>query len=252
MSGVTPSDVARPPPTLTGEIEQVPPMVSAVKVGGRRLHELARQGMEVERAPATVTVYRFDDVPDPARPGVYRAEVECSSGTYVRVLAGRSRAGAGRGGAPRPSASHPDRLVRPADMRPLDAIGPEPVLSPAEAMRDLEAVTVDAAVAAPSATGCPSTGCRSVPPATAPGRCSTTPAPARRLRGDRRPTASGRPSSWPGTDGRPDYPRSRCPRRLDRYRRHHRGLRRGPPGATVPCSVTCARGPPPPGSRRWW
>ena len=72
---------------LTGEIEQVPPMVSAVKVGGRRLHELARQGIEVERPARPVTVYRFDTGPDPERPGVYRAEVECSSGTYVRVLA---------------------------------------------------------------------------------------------------------------------------------------------------------------------
>ncbi|HEY6473368.1 MAG TPA: tRNA pseudouridine(55) synthase TruB, partial [Acidimicrobiales bacterium] len=87
MTGVAPSDVARVAATLTGEIEQVPPMVSAVKVGGRRLHELARQGVEVERRPRPVTVYRFATLPDPARPGVYRAEVECSSGTYVRALA---------------------------------------------------------------------------------------------------------------------------------------------------------------------
>ena len=69
-----------------GPIMQVPPMVSALKVDGRRLHELAREGIEVERAPRPVTVYRFDveSSPDPL---VYRVEVECSSGTYVRSLA---------------------------------------------------------------------------------------------------------------------------------------------------------------------
>jgi tRNA pseudouridine55 synthase len=153
MAGVGASDVARAAAGLTGEIEQIPPMVSAVKVGGRRLHELARQGMEVERKPRPVTVYRFDTAPDPARPGVYRAVVECSSGTYVRVLAhdlGRALGGG----------AHLDHLRRTkigsfgeADMRPLDAIGPETMLSPAEAMRDLDVVRVDAATAASIRTG---------------------------------------------------------------------------------------------------
>lgn len=72
---------------LTGAIEQIPPMVSAVKVGGRRLHEIAREGGEVEREPRPVTVYRFVVEPVAAEPGVWRAEVDCSSGTYVRTLA---------------------------------------------------------------------------------------------------------------------------------------------------------------------
>jgi len=71
---------------LTGAIEQIPPMVSAVKIGGRRLHELAREGVEVERAPRPVTVYRFDVRPsDDAL--VYDIEVHCSKGTYIRTLA---------------------------------------------------------------------------------------------------------------------------------------------------------------------
>jgi tRNA pseudouridine55 synthase len=71
---------------LTGAILQVPPMVSAVRVGGRRLHELAREGVEVEREPRPVTVYGFTTSPtDDAL--TYRLEVTCSSGTYVRVLA---------------------------------------------------------------------------------------------------------------------------------------------------------------------
>lgn len=71
---------------LTGRIEQVPPMVSAVQVGGRRLHELAREGIEVPRAPRLVEVLRFD-LDEGSEPGVLRALVECSSGTYVRSLA---------------------------------------------------------------------------------------------------------------------------------------------------------------------
>jgi len=155
MSRVRPSDVAAAATALTGEIEQVPPMVSAVKVEGRRLHELAREGVEVERKPRPVTVYRFETSPDPdpARPGVYRAVVECSSGTYVRVLA--DDLGRALGGG-----AHLDRLRRTrigsfgeADLRPLEAIGPEAVLSPAEALRDLESVQVDDDVAASIRTG---------------------------------------------------------------------------------------------------
>jgi tRNA pseudouridine55 synthase len=87
MSSVTLADVRRVAAEhLTGPIEQVPPMVSAIKVDGRRLHELAREGIEVERAPRACTVVRFDvDATD--EPGVYAIGVECSPGTYVRTLA---------------------------------------------------------------------------------------------------------------------------------------------------------------------
>jgi tRNA pseudouridine55 synthase len=86
MPGVTLADVERESLALTGRIMQVPPMVSAVKVGGQRLHELARQGIEVERAPRAVAVSRFD-VSEPPEPGVFGISVDCSSGTYIRVLA---------------------------------------------------------------------------------------------------------------------------------------------------------------------
>ncbi len=69
-----------------GPIEQIPPMVSAIKVDGRRLHELAREGIEVERKARTVTVHRFD-VEATTDPKVFTISVECSSGTYVRTLA---------------------------------------------------------------------------------------------------------------------------------------------------------------------
>src|SRR3954465_7235202 len=71
---------------LLGPIEQVPPMVSALKVGGRRLHELAREGIEVERTPRPVTVERFD-IASTENAGVLAIDVTCSAGTYVRTLA---------------------------------------------------------------------------------------------------------------------------------------------------------------------
>jgi len=155
MSQVTPDLVHRAAAALTGEIEQVPPMVSAVKVGGRRLHELARQGIEVERPPRTVTVTRFEIEPDPARPGVYRAEIECSSGTYVRVLA--QDLGVALGGGAHVADLRRTRIgpFGPDDMRPLDQLGPAAVLTPAQAVRHLEAVTVGADAAASVRTGLP-------------------------------------------------------------------------------------------------
>jgi tRNA pseudouridine55 synthase len=86
MAAVTVDDARRAAVALTGDILQGPPMVSAVQIGGRRLHELAREGIEVEREARPVTVHSFtigatDD------PLVLRIAVECSSGTYVRTLA---------------------------------------------------------------------------------------------------------------------------------------------------------------------
>ena len=87
MSGVTVDDARQAAAThLTGAITQVPPMVSAIKVGGRPLHELARQGIEVERAPRPVTVHSFGVETGP-EPGVLAIDVVCSAGTYVRTLA---------------------------------------------------------------------------------------------------------------------------------------------------------------------
>lgn len=71
---------------LLGSIEQIPPMVSAVKIDGQRLHELAREGIEVDRPPRPVTIYSFRLMPTD-EPDVLLAAVECSSGTYIRTLA---------------------------------------------------------------------------------------------------------------------------------------------------------------------
>ena len=71
-----------------GKIEQIPPMVSAIQVGGRRLHEMARAGIEVERQPRSVEVYGLEltDFEEGQFP-LAAVFVECSTGTYVRVLA---------------------------------------------------------------------------------------------------------------------------------------------------------------------
>lgn len=84
-SGVTEEAVRAATEPLTGAIEQVPPMYSAVKIEGQRLYEKARRGMEVERAARPVHVYRFD-LDAFRRPDV-DFFVACSKGTYVRTLA---------------------------------------------------------------------------------------------------------------------------------------------------------------------
>ena len=73
---------------LTGAIEQLPPMHSALKHRGRALYEYARAGVEVERAPRPVTIRRLDIVDwQPGDPSRLVLDVACSKGTYVRTLA---------------------------------------------------------------------------------------------------------------------------------------------------------------------
>lgn len=73
-----------------GEIEQVPPMYSAKKVAGKKLYELARKGVEVERKPSRVTIYELD-IPDAEQirdpRSAIRIRIVCSAGTYIRTLA---------------------------------------------------------------------------------------------------------------------------------------------------------------------
>jgi tRNA pseudouridine55 synthase len=71
--------------TFVGEIEQVPPMYSALKHNGKKLYELAREGITVERKARKITIYdikclSFAD-------GLLILDVQCSKGTYIRTLA---------------------------------------------------------------------------------------------------------------------------------------------------------------------
>jgi len=87
-SGITRADVERAAGEMVGEIEQVPPMVSAVKVGGERLYKKARRGEDVDRAPRRVVVHSLEvEEFTPGVRAVARMRARCSRGTYVRTLA---------------------------------------------------------------------------------------------------------------------------------------------------------------------
>ncbi|NLG48417.1 tRNA pseudouridine(55) synthase TruB [Gordonia sp. (in: high G+C Gram-positive bacteria)] len=99
-SGVADEEIAAVIATLTGDIEQVPAKVSAIKVDGRRAHTLVRTGAEFELKARPVTVHRFD-VLETRRTGEFvdlEVEVDCSSGTYIRSLARDLGAALGVGG----------------------------------------------------------------------------------------------------------------------------------------------------------
>lgn len=68
-----------------GEIQQLPPMYSAIKINGKKLYELARKGREVERKPRTITIHALE-VEGQESPTDFLIRVRCSKGTYVRTL----------------------------------------------------------------------------------------------------------------------------------------------------------------------
>ncbi len=144
MSAVSVRQLQDAAKTLTGDILQVPPMVSALKVKGRRLHELARAGVEVERKPRPVTVSRFEIDPVPTGINTWHAVVECSAGTYVRVLA--ADLGQALGGG-----AHVGTLRRTAvggfGLEDVSAMEAPTLLPMAVAVGHLEGVFVDDEVA---------------------------------------------------------------------------------------------------------
>ncbi len=132
---------------FVGPIEQIPPMVSAVKVDGRRLHELAREGIEVERTPRPVTIHTLD-VAATDEPATFELTVSCSSGTYIRTLA--ADIGAALGGG-----AHVGRLRRTAigsftedQAVPIEALTPDDLIPLADGLRDRDAIVVDDETAA--------------------------------------------------------------------------------------------------------
>ena len=84
---VSREDVAAALARFTGDIEQVPPMYSAIKINGKKLYELARKGKEVERKPRPVTIHALEVLDEaPTEEADYFLRVVCSKGTYVRTL----------------------------------------------------------------------------------------------------------------------------------------------------------------------
>ena len=82
---LTASDIEAVLPRFRGEIEQIPPMYSAIKVGGQKLYDLARKGREVERKPRPVTIHALE-LGEQLSETDFRLRVECSKGTYIRTL----------------------------------------------------------------------------------------------------------------------------------------------------------------------
>ncbi|MFR3995881.1 MAG: tRNA pseudouridine(55) synthase TruB [Oscillospiraceae bacterium] len=82
---VTEDEVRAALPRFLGEIEQIPPMYSAIKVNGQKLYDLARQGKEVARKPRRITIYDLA-LTEELGNGQYALRVECSKGTYIRTL----------------------------------------------------------------------------------------------------------------------------------------------------------------------
>lgn len=82
---------------FVGDIDQIPPMYSAIKVGGKKLYELARAGREVERKPRRITVYEIE-IKSISLP-VVTMRVRCSKGTYIRTLCNDIGERLGCGGA---------------------------------------------------------------------------------------------------------------------------------------------------------
>lgn len=141
---------------FVGDIEQVPPMVSAVKIGGERLYRKARRGEDVERPARRVHIYAADllSFREGTQPEA-DVDVRCSAGTYVRTLAHDlgERLGCG---------AHLTSLRRTeaggfelADSCALDDVGPEQLMPLLDAVRALPHTEVDEAAAAAVADGRP-------------------------------------------------------------------------------------------------
>ena len=146
MGDVTIEDVRTAASKFVGDILQVPPMVSAVKIEGKRLHQLAREGVEVEREPRPVTVHRLSVEPA-GEPSVFRIAVDCSSGTYIRTLAADIGGALGGGAHLRSLRRTAIGSFRADDAHPLEGLTADHVLPPADALRDYPSVTVPADVA---------------------------------------------------------------------------------------------------------
>ena len=82
---VTEADVRAVLPRFTGEIFQLPPMYSAIKVNGQKLYDIARKGGEVERKPRNITIYELE-LQGRLSETDYSLRIVCSKGTYIRTL----------------------------------------------------------------------------------------------------------------------------------------------------------------------
>ena len=147
MSGVTLEDIVEVAKGFVGEIQQIPPMVSAVRVGGKRLHEWAREGKEVERPPRQVQVHSIEVAEGYVEASglVARLDVRCGSGTYIRTLAadiGTALGGGAHVATLRRLAVGSFIIEEACDVEQL-ANRPPPLLPPVAGLRDYPSIAVD-------------------------------------------------------------------------------------------------------------
>ncbi|HET9328138.1 MAG TPA: tRNA pseudouridine(55) synthase TruB [Candidatus Eisenbacteria bacterium] len=134
---------------FVGELEQVPPMVSALKVRGERLHRLARRGLDVERAPRRVRVLQWEWLSISLPEAAFR--IRCSGGTYIRTLIHDLGQALGPGAILtrlRRTRSEPFGIERSATVEDLDRLTPAEVIAKGgipldEALRILPSVELD-------------------------------------------------------------------------------------------------------------
>lgn len=86
ITGITEEDIINCLKHFEGVIMQVPPMYSALKVKGKKLYELAREGITIEREPRQVTIHSIDVKDIDIKNGIFSMDVTCSKGTYIRAL----------------------------------------------------------------------------------------------------------------------------------------------------------------------
>ncbi|MGV3721175.1 MAG: tRNA pseudouridine(55) synthase TruB [Actinomycetota bacterium] len=143
-SAITREQLAAQLQTLVGDQLQLPPMVSALKVGGQKLYDLARRGETVERQPRPISISSIellDFQPGPRAEAEIR--VHCSTGTYVRTLCHDLGAALGVGGAMSALEREAVGEFRVTEAVALDDLSPEtPLLNLADAARHLPRVTV--------------------------------------------------------------------------------------------------------------
>ncbi len=143
MAGVTRDDFVNAAARFVGDIEQIPPMVSAVQIGGKRLHALAREGIEIERPPRPVTIHAIEVV-DESAAGVFTIDVVCSTGTYIRTLADDIGAALGGGAHLRNLRRRGVGSFSVDTAVPLEELTPDHARPAAELMAHAAAITVDA------------------------------------------------------------------------------------------------------------
>lgn len=131
-------------PRFTGEIEQIPPMYSAIKIKGQKLCDVARRGGEVQREPRRVTIWELDCTGE--RDGDFLLSVTCSKGTYIRSLCADIGEALGCGGcmsALRRTRAGDFRLESAHSMEEIESAGAEKFLLPVDSLfRNLPALSV--------------------------------------------------------------------------------------------------------------